>query len=148
MSLRRKLLLLGFGVSAAFLAWKAFVYYDRLRIVPEAMNVWWVRYAWEKSWGFGPGGSYTGIIVYDMPEAVKTELREKGLAWLNVLPPNTSPGAYDSVSDWRETPIPNTYRWTRPSGVSTLHKRPIHARLSEWMSEHFRLHGWIRPPFL
>ena len=116
MSLRRKLLLLGFGVfAAAFLAWKAFVYYDRLRIVPEAMNVWWVRYAWEKSWGFGPGGSYTGIIVYDMPEAVKTELLEKGLAWLNALPPNTSPGAYDSVSDWRETPIPNTYRWTDPA---------------------------------
>ncbi len=66
------------------------------------MNVWWVRYAWEKSWGFGPGGSYTGIIVYDMPEAVKTELLEKGLAWLNALSPNTSPGASDSVGDWRE----------------------------------------------
>jgi hypothetical protein len=116
MSVPRKLLLLGLCVFAtAFVAWKAFVYRDHLRNVPEAMNVWWVRYAWEESWGFGPGGSYTGIIVYDMPEAVKTELREKGLAWLNTLPPNSWQGMQGSYGGWGATPVPITYSWADPA---------------------------------
>ena len=60
MSLRRKLLLLGLYVFAAgFIAWKGLVYREYLRNVPNAMKVWWVRYAWEESWGFGPGGNYS-----------------------------------------------------------------------------------------
>src|SRR5688572_5026943 len=84
MSRRRKLLLLGLCILAAgLIVWKGLVYRDHLRNVPEAMNLWWVRYAWEESWGFGPGGSYTGIIVYDMPTAVKTELRDRKSTRLN-----------------------------------------------------------------
>ena len=42
----------------------------RLSFVPEAMGVWRVLYAAEESWGFGPGGNETGIIVYAMPREV------------------------------------------------------------------------------
>jgi hypothetical protein len=67
--------MLGLCVFAAgFLAWKGLIYREHLRNVPEAMSVWWVRYVWEESDGFGPRGYHTGIFVYDMPEAVKTEL--------------------------------------------------------------------------
>lgn len=117
MSLRRKLLLLGLYVLAAgFIAWKGLIYRDRLRNVPEAMNVWWVRYAWEESSGFGlPGGPHTGIIVYDMPTAVKTELRESGLAWLNALPRNSWQSSLGSYDDWHATPVPVTYSWADPA---------------------------------
>jgi hypothetical protein len=117
MRLRRKVFLLGLCVFAAgFLAWKGLVYRDHLRNVPEAMNVWWVRYAWEESSGFGlPGGYHTGIFVYDMPEAVKTELREKGLAWLNTLPPNSWQSMQGSYNAWRATPVPTTYSWADPA---------------------------------
>ena len=116
MSLRRKLLLLGLYVFAAgFIAWKGLVYRDYLRNVPDAMKVWWVRYAWEESWGFGPGGSYTGIMVYDMPAAVKTELRESGLAWLNALPRNSWQGSQGSYDDWHTTPVPTNYSWADPA---------------------------------
>jgi hypothetical protein len=116
MSVSRKRFLLGLGVFAtAFLAWKALVYRDHLRNVPEAMNVWWVRHAWEQSRGIGPGGSYTGSIVYDMPTAVKTELREKGLAWLNALPRNSWQNMQGSYDSWRSTPVPTTYSWADPA---------------------------------
>lgn len=117
MSLRRKILLLSLCVfGAGFLAWKSPVYRDHLRNVPEAMNVWWVRYAWEESSGFGlPGGYHTGIFVYDMPEAVKTELQEKGLAWLNTLPQNSWQGMQGSYNPWRATPVPTTYSWADPA---------------------------------
>ena len=121
MSLRRKLLLLGLYVFAAgFIAWKGLVYRDYLRNVPEAMKVWWVRYAWEESWGFGPGGSYTGIMVYDMPAAVKTELRESGLAWLNALPRNSWQGPQGSYDDWHTTPVPTNYSWADPAACPPI----------------------------
>lgn len=117
MSLRRKILLLSLCVfGAGFLAWNGLVYRDRLRNVPEAMNVWWVRYALEESSGLGlPGGYHTGIFVYDMPESVKTELREKGLAWLNTLPRNSWQGMQGSYDAWRATPVLTTYSWANPA---------------------------------
>src|SRR5262245_34103783 len=113
MNVSRKLLLLGLGAffAAAFLAWKALVYHDRLRNVPEAMKVWWVRYAWEEQWGFGSGGDYAGIIVYDMPNSVKTGLEGKALSWLNTMPPNSWQGMQGSYGGWRPTPVPMTYSW-------------------------------------
>jgi hypothetical protein len=117
MSFRREILLPGLCVLAAgFLAWKGLIYRDHLRNVPEAMNVWWVRYAWEESSGFGlPGGYHTGIFVYDMPEVVKMELRENGLAWLNTLPRNSWQGMQGSYFAWRATPVPTTYSWADPA---------------------------------
>lgn len=113
----RKLLLLGLGASfaTAFVAWKALVYHDRLRNVPEAMNVWWVRYAWEESWGFDPGGRYTGIIVYNMPASVQERLEGRALSWLNTLPQNSWQGVEGSYGGWRATPVPMTYSWANPA---------------------------------
>lgn len=113
---RRKWLFFTVGVVAAgVLAWKAFVYHHHLRFIPEAMGVWWVRYAVEESWGCGPGGDEAGIVVYDMPDRVREALKENGLAWLETLPPNswqTSHGYYDT---WRNTPVPSTHRWADPA---------------------------------
>jgi hypothetical protein len=116
MSTRRKWLFFAIGLfAAAFLAWNVFVYRHHLRFVPEAMNVWWVRYVSEESWGFGPGGNETGIIVYDMPDEVRDALHEKGTAWLGALPPNSWQGWQGRYSDWHTTPVPPTQFWADPA---------------------------------
>jgi len=101
--------------TAAFLAWECFVYHHHLRFVPEAMNVWWVRYVSEESWGFGPGGNESGIIVYDMPDNVREELEDKGLTWLETLPPNSWQGLQGRYFDWHTTPVPTTHSWADPA---------------------------------
>jgi hypothetical protein len=109
MPVRRKWLFFIVGVfTAVFLAWKAFVYHHHLRFVPEAMNVWWVRYVSEESWGFGPGGNETGIIVYDMPDRVRDALKDNELAWLESLSPPEWAGWQGRYEEWRTTPIPTT----------------------------------------
>jgi hypothetical protein len=42
------------------------------------MGVWNLLYVSEESWGFGPGGNETGIIVYEMPKAVTAALEKRG----------------------------------------------------------------------
>lgn len=111
----RKILLTVVGVTiCGFLAWKAFLYQNHLRFVPEDMGVLWVRYVAEESWGFGPGGNETGIIVYDMPDKVREVLIEQGISWLNALPPNSWSGWQGRYRNWKSTPVPATEFWTNP----------------------------------
>lgn len=80
------------------------------------MNVWWVRYVSEEAWGFGPGGNETGIIVYDMPDKVRGELEDKGLTWLEALPPPGWPEWQGRYEEWHTTPIPtSTFPWSDPA---------------------------------
>jgi hypothetical protein len=104
-------------LAAASLAWKAFLYRHHLRFVPEAMNVWWVRYVAEEAWGFGPGGNETGIIVYDMPASVHRALGEnEAFAWLEALPPNSWRGWQGRYETWRVTPISTAdFAWADPA---------------------------------
>jgi hypothetical protein len=114
---RRKWLFLTGGVLVAgILAWNGFIYRHHLRFVPEAMNVWWVRYVAEEAWGFGPGGNETGIIVFDMPEQVTRALETTdALIWLQSLPRNTGQGWQGRYETWRVTPISATeFGWADP----------------------------------
>lgn len=117
MSTRRRWLFFVIGLfMAVFLAWKAFVYHHHLRFVPEAMNVWWVRYVAEESWGFGPGGNETGIIVYDMPDKMRDALNDRGVAWLESLPPPEWSGWQGRYGKWHTTPVPTTeFAWADPA---------------------------------
>lgn len=113
--MRRKILYTILGVMlCSFLAWKAVLYRHHLHFVPEEMGVWWVRYVAEKSWGFGPGGNETGIIVYDMPDKVREELTQNGISWLETLPPNSWKDWQGRYRDWKSTPIPDTILWANP----------------------------------
>jgi len=96
---------------AVVLSWKAFEYRFHLHFVPEGMGVWWVRYVAEESWGFGPGGNETGIIVFDMPEKVQDALDQHGISWLETLPPN-SWGRQGYYRDWQSTPLSASEFWT------------------------------------
>jgi hypothetical protein len=87
----------------------------RLTFVPDAMQVSNLLYASEQSWGFGPGGNETGLLVYEMPAAVAAHLRDSGLSYLEELPANIRDGWQGVYSGWRETPIDLDRRWKATS---------------------------------
>lgn len=105
-------------LAIAILAWNAFLYRHHLRFVPEEMGVWRVRYVAEESWGFGPGGNETGIIVYDLPEATFASLQAHGIDWLRNLPPNSWSGWQGRYPEWRPTPVPATEFWANPENCA------------------------------
>ena len=74
-----------------------------LAFVPQAMDVSNVIYSAEQSWGFGPGGNETGIVVYEMPPATRHRIETEGVAWLNTL--TGSRGSWRGLyNDWHSTP--------------------------------------------
>ena len=75
-----------------------------LRSVPPALEVQEVLYVAKRSWGLGPGGNETGIIVYAMPEAAREKIEAGGIPWLNGLPGSGQDwrGVY---RDWQTTPF-------------------------------------------
>ena len=77
----------------------------QLRFVPPAMGVSTILYAQEESWGFGPGGNETGIIVYDMPENTRERIQNEGKDWLNSLPGNGGKRLRGFYRNWHSTPF-------------------------------------------
>lgn len=90
------------------LPWGGYQLYIRdhhLSFVPEAMNVSNVLYVSEQSWGFGPGGNETGLLVFEIPTSVAEELKDRGIDYLKGLPANTRQGWHGRYTDWHETPL-------------------------------------------
>lgn len=82
------------------------------------MDVSNVLYASEQSWGFGPGGNETGLLVFEMPASVAAELKYRGLDYLEKLPRNSRQGWQGKYSEWHETPLMVDDGWG-----STSHER-------------------------
>lgn len=86
-----------------------------LTFIPEAFKVEKVLYAKEESWGFGPGGAETGIIVYDLPDVTAKQITKDGLNYLATI---YDKGRYPKISnrykDWSETPIVFNEEWISP----------------------------------
>jgi hypothetical protein len=55
----------------------------QLRLVPAGLGVSQVLYAREESWGFGPGGNETGLIIFELPADVARNIQQQGIAYLN-----------------------------------------------------------------
>ncbi len=60
-----------------------------------------------QSWGFGPGGNETGVVVYALPESISQKIQKNGINQILALPvaENTresGPGHYES---WQATPL-------------------------------------------
>lgn len=114
MSTARKLLIyatLVFGTFACALAIRLAYLHTlneyRLSLVPDALQVTSIVYVMEESWGFGPGGNETGILVYRLPAATAA-LAGTGLGFFENMPGNSATAGRrwrGSYSDWKETPI-------------------------------------------
>jgi hypothetical protein len=78
-----------------------------LSFVPEGLSVSTILYTKEQSWGFGPGGNETGLIVYELPDSIAKEIQKVGLGYFTNLPQkkgdsSDSRGRYET---WQSTPI-------------------------------------------
>lgn len=54
-----------------------------LRMVPTGLAVSRVVYAREESWGFGPGGNETGVIMFELPLGVAHNIQQQGITFLD-----------------------------------------------------------------
>lgn len=106
----------------------------RMTFVPDAMGVSSLLYASEQSWGFGPSGNETGLLVYEMPAAVAANLKDSGLSYLEELPANIRKGRNGVYSEWRETPIDLDRRWesTSHEGVKSWNSPGIGDYLNQY----------------
>lgn len=80
-----------------------------LRLLPPALGVSKVLYVAEESLGIGlPSDNETGMIVYEMPEALAKALSRQGIAYLE------QHGKDKRHPHWNATPVPVT-DWGSPS---------------------------------
>lgn len=77
-----------------------------LSIPPKEMQISNVIYVEEKSWGFGPGGNETGIIVYEMPDKVYENIKSNDIEYLRSLSSINGVKRYNS---WEPTPIDKSW---------------------------------------
>jgi len=81
-----------------------------LRMVPAGLGISQVIYAREESWGFGPGGNETGLIVFELPVEVASNLERQGIRFLDQYMPDEVAVRRSSSSHipfrWKGTPVP------------------------------------------
>lgn len=88
-------------------------HHDRLSHVPTTMGVSNVLFQDMQSWGFGPGANDTGLIVYEMPQAVAENLDSGGLLYLGGLPRQEGSGWHGRYVNWQETPLIPNDNWPK-----------------------------------
>ncbi|HEX6001655.1 MAG TPA: hypothetical protein VFZ16_20010 [Hyphomicrobiaceae bacterium] len=98
---KRGLIIIVLLAALSYSSCQLLITWHHLNHIPAALNVQRVLYASEQEWGFGPGGDEAGIIVYQMPDDVASELQKKGLAHLRSLPT----GKRQRAIQWLPTPV-------------------------------------------
>ncbi len=116
----RSVVALAVLVALAYAGWEWFKSDHHLSFVPSAMGVQRVLYVSEESWGFGPGGNETGVIVYEMPAPISAELSRRGLVYLNELSSEATARDWRGrYSDWQRTPIEIKGVWRPTEALPT-----------------------------
>ena len=114
--------LIGAALVAAILVWILHIKITtfRLGLVPATWGVSEVLYAKDESSGFGPGGNESGIVVYRLPNAIATQLQNRGITAeaLSAKPDDERP-------DWAETPVSDMDWRCEPVVVCAAPGRPM-----------------------
>jgi hypothetical protein len=94
-------------IVAPIIAWKVLEHRFRLWLIPEDLGVWWISYAEQESWGFGPGGNETSVIIYALPEEAARATSASGAAYLNQLDSAARPprDRHNMFGEWKPTPV-------------------------------------------
>lgn len=79
-----------------YFKYKSFEEEFHLSMVPDGLSVSKVLYVNESTFGFGPGGNETGLIVYELSDKVAAEVQKNGVAYFANMPPNKGENR-----DWR-----------------------------------------------
>ena len=110
----------------------------RLSFVPERLKVEKILYAKEESWGFGPGGNETGVIVYELPEAIAKQISKDGINHLSSLPHQSTEshdwhGRYEK---WHSTPIPYSDNWAGTKSESKTNPGAFVAEIKMYLNRY------------
>jgi energy-coupling factor transporter transmembrane protein EcfT len=114
-----------FIISIFVLGYKYIERQHRMSFVPDALYVSKIIYANEESWGFGPGGNETGVIVYELPDNIAKEIQQVGIGYLTKIHQQPKSGCYwcGIYDNWHQTPILRSPYWEydteRESNTST-----------------------------
>jgi hypothetical protein len=86
-----------------------------------------ILYDKQEADGFGPGANETGVIVYELPEKIATDIQKIGIDYLNKLP-STQEDRQIGKLKWKSTPI---WDWDGLSEYLTYygHRVDIDSRL-------------------
>lgn len=106
-----------------------------LSFIPDTMGVWRVLYVSEDSWGFGPGGNETGIIVYEMPASVAESLQTEGRSYLQELTREAQRQEgyswHGQYSQWLSTPVVLDSHW--PDAESEIRRSSTSVGIREYL---------------
>ncbi len=94
---------ISFLLLGPYIGWKLFernFFYER---APLGAGVGSISYLETKTFGFGPGGNETGVIVFSLSSASADALREAPNEFLEALP--KSRDRCSRYSNWKQTPI-------------------------------------------
>jgi hypothetical protein len=92
-------------VPGAWLLWGIADRVHALRALPDGTGGWFVTYAENNTFGFGPGGNETGLNVVLLTAAGAARIKAGGTAWLDQQEGGRIAGA------WSETPVPDSETW-------------------------------------
>ncbi|AFY94074.1 hypothetical protein [Chamaesiphon minutus] len=76
----------------------------RLSFVPEKLSVSNIVYTKEEVFGFGPGGNETGVLVYELPDKIASDIEKIGIEYFVNLTPRQGNNS-DLYRKWQKTPI-------------------------------------------
>lgn len=96
----------------AITLWSAHRYMEKrywLSRLPSQLGIGKVIYAESDSWGFGPGGNESGVVLYELPSHV-----------FSVNPSVLAPELH-----WESTPLLGHREWFKGEGESPTEARPL-----------------------
>jgi len=78
-------------------------------MTPPCLGVLKVVYSKEETWGFGPGGNETGIVIFELPHDIANDIEQQGLRFLNQCASTRvvaeSSRKARTLYTWRATPV-------------------------------------------
>lgn len=90
-------------ILSLYLKYKSFEEEFHLSMVPDGLNISKILYINEQNFGLGPGGNETGLIVYELPDKISSEIKKNGVTYFTNMPKNREQRG-DYVH-WHSTPI-------------------------------------------
>jgi hypothetical protein len=114
-------------IAASVFVWQRWERQHWLSAAPAQFHITQILYSQTQSWGIGPGGHETGLVVYELPAAIAQQLSGDAAAVLNT--PN-------SQYDWKPTPIRGNSEWTSTAGAPPQSSPETAPRLDNYLNQY------------
>jgi hypothetical protein len=114
-------------IAASVFIWQRWQRQHWLSIAPAQFHITQILYNKTQSWGIGPGGHATGVVVYELPVAIAQQLSGDAAAVLN---------APNALYDWKPTPLHGYSEWTHTAGAPPQSGPQPAPRLDNYLNQY------------